>query len=252
MSWDLTDDELRKGVTATVAPPSTVDDLLGDDMWANVFSVWATDLGFQRGDYTASHLFELWTDQRHHAGYDAIRDKYVASGNAYGLDWPSSVVDRFERVDAGMDDQSAALAELGGATVEKLDPYVTAFQADIREIQSSEGSDPQAVGLTRDRIDQAVVDKVNQAALKSLPEAGGVDSFVQFWINRDLLLIGDEHPAAYLDFAKNGGQHGQMYMNAKGGAFSRGTLIVQGISSTNQDAVKAAVRRFSQKKLDFR
>lgn len=252
MSWDLHDEDVRRTLTEGLAPPSNVNDLFADDMWANVFSLWATDLGFQRGDYTASHLFDLWKDHRSNVGYETIRDKYVAPGNPYDLQWPPAVTDRFERTDAGMDDQSGTLAELWNAAVERLDPYQGTFRRDIEEIQSSAASEPVPMALTRDRIDQQVVDSINQSALKSLPEAGGMDSFVEFWMKGDLLLIGEDHPAGYLAFARDGGTQGQIYMNAKGGVFSRGELLVQGVGGGNQDSFKEALRRFSQKKVSFR
>lgn len=249
MSWELQDDEVRKTITEGVAPPSRAEDLLENDSWAGIFSMWATDLGFKHGDYTASRIYEFWRDYRYGTDFATMREKYLAPGNPYGIEWPQNVLDRFERVDAGMEDPAGALAEMRNAAIEKLEPYLSAFGDDIHAIQSTAASEPTGIELTRDRIDQSLVDSINQDALKNAPAAEGLDSFVEFWMRGDLLLIGENHPGAYLDFVKNGGVRGRLYMNSKGGAFSRGEILVQGISSSEYDAFKTAIRRFSQKKV---
>ena len=112
MAWDIRDADTKKLITESVAPPSGVTELFSDDMWAGIYSMWATDVGFSAGYRDAGSLYELWKDFRYNSGYEAIRDKYVVDGNAYRIEWPTSVKDRFDRADAGMDDQAATLNEL--------------------------------------------------------------------------------------------------------------------------------------------
>jgi hypothetical protein len=185
-----------------------------------------------------------------------VQATYVDGGGAAAMAWPASVTDRFARLAAGMeDDGSGALGELWGAAVEKFDDYVPLFLADVNELQSATPSQPTQVELTRSMIDQGIVDSINQAALKSLEGAGGAASFIQYVQVDDLVLIGDDHPPAYTEWVMgHAGGAGQTYMNSKGGLMSRGELLVQGYGSYHEhsDNFKAAIRRFSQKKLSFR
>lgn len=255
MTWNLTDDDTLAALTSTVAPPGDLESLLGDEWWAGVLSMWSTDYGFVSGDYTPSHLFQLWTHVRYSQPWQQVEETFVDADGPMALPWPEGVKQRFARLANGMDDDpSGAMQDLWYVASEWFDGYLPFFFADIAEIQASAVSEPVAVGLTLDSIDRSMVDAINQAALKSLPDAEGVDSFLPYWQLGDLVLLGDDHPSQYLQYVQeNGGGEGQIYMNSKGGFASRGELLVQGHGSHHEhsDDFKTAIRRFSQKKLTF-
>lgn len=230
MVWELKDEELLDRVAATTAPPSSVETLLGDELWSNAFSMWATDLGFQRGDYKASHLHHLWADLSYGTPGETIRAQYVDENGPTALPWQTSVVERFERVANGMDsDFSGALTELRHATIEALEPYVSQFRDDILGIQSQHVSEPTPVPVKMTRPDMSTVDSINQATLKDLPEFGKdrESSTVKFYANGSAVLIGDNHPASYYEYLKATGHTiGTVRMMKRGGAFSPGRVEV--------------------------
>lgn len=230
MVWELKDEDLLGRVAATTAPPSSVDTLLGDELWSNVFSMWATDLGYQRGDYKASLLHHLWADLNYGTPGETIRAQYVDPNGPSALPWQTSVQERFERVANGMDsDFGGALAELRNATIEALEPYVSQFRGDILELQSQHVSEPTPVPVKMIRPDMSTVDSINQTTLKDLPEfsknQGG--STVKFYANSSAVLIGDNHPASYYEYLKATGHTiGTVRMMKRGGAFSPGRVEV--------------------------
>jgi hypothetical protein len=136
------------------------------------------------------------------------------------------------------------LAEIAAQQLDNDDLWFD-FSQDVRDAATSAVSDPQAVTLTRDRMDQAVVDSFNQDALKTLAEGSSID----FWMRDDLLLIGNNQPKPYVEFAKNGGNKGTLKMKAKGGAFSSDEVVVKQEAWLDLAALKEAIRRFSQKKV---
>lgn len=253
MGWNLQDQDVLNTITSGLAPPGDIESLLADDSWANIFSMWATDMGYGGGDYTASTLFALWRDYRYGTDWQTVKATYVDAGGPSAMAWPDSVIQRFDRVVNGMeDDATGAMQELWAAAIEKFDPYVQAFLADINDLQSATPSEPTTVELTLADINRDVVDSINRETLKSIDAASGVDSFVQYWQLGDLVLLGDSHPAQYVAYVQShGGGSGQIYMSSKGGFASRGELLVQGHGSyyEHSDDFKAAIRRFSQKKL---
>jgi len=107
-----------------------------------------------------------------------------------------------------------------------------------------------------------VIDATNQAALKSLPEAEGLDSFVSFVLAGDVVLIGDDHHPAYYEYVEaKGATKGQVYMNKKGTAFSAGELLAGLVSNmpisleagnSAQEALEEAIGRVSKKKVKWR
>jgi hypothetical protein len=263
MVWNLKDDEMRDAITAATAPPRDPEAIFANDFWANAYSVWSTDRGFATGDYAASLLHRVWIDLTHGASGESIRSEYVDPASPSALPWPSSARDRFERVAAGMeDDYSGALGETRAATIEMLGPPVDAFLADVGALQAERASEPTRVELTRDRIDMGVIDATNQAALKSLPEAEGSDSFATFVLAGDVVLIGDDHPSPYYAYVEaKGATKGQIYMNKKGSAFSAGELraalvsnlpISQEAGRSAEDALEEAIGRVSKKKVKWR
>ena len=247
MTWNLTDDDVRKSITDTVAPPSEPADLFADDMWGDIFSRWATDNGFSNGNYDGSHFFDLWRDFHYGTGYEAMRDKYVADGNEYQLEWPYAVNDRFDRADAGMDDQAATLTELWNAAVEKFEPCLTEFFNDINEIQSEAASDPVVQPM---KIDYDMIDRVNGANVKALKEG----QYVMGYLWNTLLVLGDGHPDSLMDYVKSGGVKVRVYMHKKAGPFGPGELrwasvMDRPVPYDETEGIYEAVARFSEKKL---
>lgn len=221
---------MLNSVCAQTAPPADVEAILSDDLWASVFSAWATDLGYQQGDYTASTLHHLWIDLAYGTPGETIYAQYVDPSSGSALPWQTSVFDRFERVANGMDsDYAGALAETRGATTEMLEPYASWFRNDIFELQSQQPSEPTPVGMTLDQIDMGTVDSINQAALKDMPEFdkdpdGGR---VNFYATTDLVLIGDNHPGTYYQYlTEHGYVLGTIMMMRRGSTFSAGRVEV--------------------------
>ncbi|HET6915616.1 MAG TPA: hypothetical protein VFH56_05950 [Acidimicrobiales bacterium] len=233
MAWDLKDDDLLKRIADTTAPPSDLRTILSEELWANAFSMWATDLGYQRGDYGASNLQRVWRDLEYNTSGEQIYNQYVDPAGGSGIQWPSSVPERFERVANGMDsDYSGALAETRAATTEMLERYVTPFRDDIHEIQSANVSEPTPVAVNLTKPDMSVVDRINQAELKDLPEmrssgANLSEAQVKFYANTAAVLIGDNHAASYYEYMDTVGHtFGTVTMIKRGGAFGPGKVEV--------------------------
>jgi len=232
MAWDLKDDELLKRIAERTAPPSDLRAILSDDLWANAFSMWATDLGYQRGDYAASNLHRVWADLEYNTPGETIYKQYVDPSSGSGIQWPTSVLDRFERVANGMDgDYSGALAETRAATTEMLERYVSPFRDDIQAVQSEHVSEPTTKAVNLTQPDMATVDRINQAELKDLPEYKGgqnlTASQVKFYANTGAVLIGDKHAASYYEYMDTvGHSFGTITMIKRGGAFGPGRVEV--------------------------
>ena len=233
MAWELKDEDLLKRVAAATAPPGDLQTLQSDDLWANAFSMWATDLGFQQGDYKASSLLHLWADLTYGAAGETVYAQYVEPSGGAGIQWPSSVLDRFERVANGMDsDYSGALAETRAAATEMLEPYASQFRADVQAIQSEHVSEPTPVPVREAKPDMSAVDRINQMVLKDLPEfrsdkANLSESQVKFYANTEVVLIGNNHPSSYYDYLDAHGHIvGTITMMRRGGAFSPGRMEV--------------------------
>jgi hypothetical protein len=260
MGWKLKDDELLDRVAAATAPPGDLETLLADELWSNVFSIWATDLGFEGGDYNASRLHHLWADLSYGTAPDTIRAQYVDPGGASALPWPASVLERFERADNGMDsDYNGAVTELRHATIEALEPYASKFRDDIKGVQSEHLSQPTLVDVKLTQPDMGLVDRVNQATLKDLPEYNSdhTGATVKWFANSQVVLIGDNHPASYYQYLKaTGHTEGWLMMMKRGSAFKPGRVEVGVIEvykpdgdkdvnkfglSPNQDDIRQAV-----------
>jgi hypothetical protein len=230
MAWDLRDDELLKRIADRTAPPSDLRGILSDETWVNAFSMWATDLGFQRGDYAASALYRLRVDLEHNTAGETIFSQYVDPAAGSGIQWPSSVPERFERVANGMDsDYSGALAETRAAATEMLERYVSPFRDDILQIQSENVSEPTPVPANLAKPDTGSVDRINQAVLKDLPEfrSAGDKARVKVYATTEVVLIGDDHPASYYEYLDATGHTlATITMMRRGGAFGPGKLEV--------------------------
>lgn len=230
MAWELKDEELLSRMTATTAPPGDPQAILSDELWANAFSMWATDLGFNQGDYRASNLHQLWRDLSYGTPGETVYLQYVEPSGQSALQWSSNVVERFERVANGIDsDYSGALTELQHATLEALEPYASQFCHDVHSVQSQHVSDPTPVDVKLAPPDLGTVDRINQMELKDMPEfnkdpAGGT---VRFYANTEVVLIGDNHPgSAYEYLNATGHTIGTVMMMKRGGAFSPGRVEV--------------------------
>lgn len=275
MAWDLKDDDLLKRIADTTAPPSDLPTILSEELWANAFSMWATDLGYQRGDYAASNLQRVWRDLEYNTSGETIYNQYVDPAGGSGIQWPPSVPERFERVANGMDsDYSGALAETRAATTEMLERYVPLFRDDIHEIQSMNVSEPTPVTINLPKIDMAMVDRINQAALKDLPEFKSTQNLpasqVKFYANTGAVLIGDNHAASYYEYMDAVGHtFGTITMMKRGGAFGPGRLevAINGVIEAGgiypgervlygqgdiRDAVTEAIGRVSNKEVKHR
>src|SRR5689334_20283083 len=103
MPWNLQDQEWLARIAAETAPPTDVPTLLSDELWANAFSMWATDLGFTEGDYTPSTLHRLWVDLAYGASGETIYAQYLDPSTGGGQ-WPDALLDRYARAANGMDD----------------------------------------------------------------------------------------------------------------------------------------------------
>jgi hypothetical protein len=261
MTWKLSDSAAIATISGGSELPTDINRILEDAAWNHVFSVWANDTanGAQTGDDQARVWLEFWTDCKK---LDVDLDKkYFSDSATVPVPYDQALMHMW-----GQRKQSpwAIDNQLADIAAQRLDEkYWDDFSDDVREASKTAASDPQAsdpqvsalqVGvpsaprgltLTRDRIDQAVVDDVNQAALKNLAEG----SSIGFLMRGDLLLIGDNHAPTYVEFAKYGGNEGTLKMKAKGGAFSTGEVVVQQESWLDPAALKEAIRRFSQKKV---
>jgi hypothetical protein len=230
MEWDLKDEDLLSRIAATSAPPSDLQAILSDELWANAFSMWATDLGFNQGDYNVGNLYHVWRDLSYGAPGETVYAQYVDPSGPSALQWPSNVVERFERVANGMDsDYSGALAELRYATIETLEPYASQFRDDIHSLQSQHVSEPTLVDVKLSPPDLGMVDGINQMELKDLPEFGkdAAGSKVKVYANTEVVLIGDNHPgSAYEYLNATGHTVGTIVMMKRGGAFSAGRVEV--------------------------
>ena len=232
MAWDLKDDDLLKRIAERTEPPSDLRAILSDEVWANAFSMWATDLGYQRGDYAASNLHRVWRDLEYNTPGETIYNQYVDPSSGSGIQWPTSVLDRFERVSNGMDsDYSGALAETRAATTEMLERYVTPFRDDIQAVQSEHVSEPTPVAINLTKPDMGTIDRVNQMALKDLPEFRNSQNLpasqVKWYATSETVLIGDNHPASYYEYLDATGHHvGTITMMKRGGAFGAGRVEV--------------------------
>ena len=233
MAWELTDQEWLTRIGAETAAPNDVQALLSDDLWANAFSMWATDLGVAQGDYTVSTLHRLWVDLAYGATGEAVYEQYVDPSSGSVVQWPDGLLDRFARGANGMDsDYMGALEETRRVVSDMLEPYVARFCQDVHDLQSENVSEPTPVPAKFITPDEGAVDAINQMVLKELPEfrsdkANMAESQVRFYATSDLVLIGDSHPASYYEYlTARGYTVGTITMMRRGSAFSPGRMEV--------------------------
>ena len=233
MAWDLTDQEWLTRIAAETAPPADVETLLSDELWANAFSMWASDLGFTHGDYRASALHRAWVDLAYGTSGETVYEQHIGPPSGTSVQWPEGLLERFARAANGMDgDYSGALDETRRVVTEMLEAYVSLFGADVHALQSANVSEPTPVATKFIKPDVGAVDRINQAVLKDLPEfrsekANLEDSRVRFYATSDLVLIGDSHPASYYDYLTAVGYTiGTITMMRRGSGFNPGRVEV--------------------------
>jgi hypothetical protein len=233
MAWELKDQEWLTRIAAETAPPNDVHALLSDELWANAFSMWATDLGFAQGDYTVSTLHRVWVDLAYGTPGESIYEQHMDPSSGSVVQWPNALSDRFARAANGMDsDYLGALEETRRVVSEMLEPYVARFCQDVHVLQSENVSEPTPVPAKSIKPDVGAVDGINQMMLKELPEfrsdkANLAESRVNFYATPDVVLIGDSHPASYYEYLNAVGYTiGTITMMRRGSAFNPGRMEV--------------------------
>lgn len=110
---------------------------------------------------------------------------------------------------------------------------------------------PQKVEMSRDRVDMAVVDAMNEQSLKDLDEGFSTG----FWQLGDLVIIAwtgptDDQP--YVPWIRSQVEcSGIITMKKKGGAFSPGTLTVTNQGLSDRRLFEAALARVTKKKIEY-
>jgi hypothetical protein len=273
VEWrDLGDAEMVEALQSS-APPETIALCEKDPTW------WATFDFYARNNYADEAVDFLAAVRAFKASPDttkaeAIYRQFVAAGaerqvNLYAESY-EPLKEAFESgaglssVDMFDDAYEEVLSTLG------MDKYLTFVNA-ARKVRAELAVDEDAeegdapievsgpVGVTsskdsnfsRDDIDMAVVDKFNELALKDLQEGFSVN----FYQLDDLVIIQaplptDDQPYMKWIRSQPGRTQGStITMTAKGGAFSTGSVKVEG--ATDRNAVKAAIGRVSKKKVVF-
>jgi hypothetical protein len=269
MTWDLSDTEAIATITAWDHPPYNMNEMLADAAWAHVFDVWANDRA-QTATGDTRVWCQFYTDCKKPLEYDELETKYFSEDATETLPYDQMLrrtwfdrdkspyliqsqlahiaAQHFDAEDLGEFDLWEDIRDVAKTAVS--DPQALADAVEEAEFQATTVSSPQKVALTRDRIDQAVVDATNQDALKNLqPKTNPIS----FRMAGDLLLIGDNHQRPYVEFAqKNGGNDkGRLAMKSKGGAFGPGEVLVQRAPWLVEAELEAAIKRLSQKNVTF-
>lgn len=224
--------------------PNSIDRVMQDGNWQAIFIRWLDDTATTNSDYIFScNVAKFWSQLDNGMSFDNMRELYCEPMSSEYIEFPADARKMFDEVIDGLYDDGEARSSLRAYCSQWLEviyPYFTDF---LRQNQWA----PQAATLTRDRIDDAVVDNVNQATLKGMREPGQA---ADFWQTGDLVLIGGGHAASYYQFVTDsGGVQGQIEIVSRGSAFSSGEIRVTGC--TDQARFKQAVRRFSDKKITY-
>ena len=110
---------------------------------------------------------------------------------------------------------------------------------------------PEKVEMSRDRVDMAVVDAMNEQSLKDLDEGYSAN----FWQLGDLVIVAwtgptDDQP--YVPWIKTQVERaGTITMKKKGGAFSPGALTVSNQGVSDRRLFEAALARVTKKKIEY-
>ncbi len=173
-------------------------------------------------------------------------------GGYLAIDWDAlGIAHMFAAYEAEMGHADAirrrATIEISEVLLRILQPYFDAWEF------SRTVEDPTAQAVTVADIDWAIVRSWNEALLKDLPEGESL----KYWQVPEGLIIGDQQSLAWRQAAERqngaeptGENHtGWIEMVEKGGRLSPGALLVNG--ACDQVALKASLREFTRKKVDF-
>lgn len=246
--------------------PSTLEACQRDEQWWKIFKFIAKE------NYCSENVeFLDQVNEYKRAGNltmaGEIYNRYIKSGAEKEVNLPSHVQRPLEEIFgegdgvlAGPDTFDAAYDEI--RKLFERDTYATYSRKwdalrdellleDMPDDAPKVIGDPVTNAMTRDQVDMSIVDNFNQAALKDLQEGFSTN----FWQLNDLVIIdagmGTDQPYVKWLLDQPGVTRGSnVTMTAKGGAFSSGTVTVEG--ATDQAAFKAAVARVSKKKVVFK
>jgi hypothetical protein len=252
----------------STAVPATVPECQRDQQWWEIFGLYAAaNLADESVDFlnAVDEFKRLNSMDKAQEIYDqfvstsAPRQVNLYSGNLTPLQ------DVFEVEDAplgSLDMFDAAYAEiqqlLEQDTYKKYKIVAENVSTELRK-EAEEGGEhlaprtiglPQQVKLTREMIQDEIVDGINEVALKDLQK--GIS--LNFWQIEDLVVLHapylNDESQPYLSWARANSDHaGTITMKEKGGAFGAGSISVRG--ATDQATFKAAIARISKKKVVF-
>lgn len=250
-------------------PPASVAECQRSPEWWGIFSAFAASVfcdenidflnavdEFKRSNNMdkAREIYEQFVST------SAPRQVNLYSGNLNPLQ------DAFEGQDnplGSLDMFDGAYAEIQNMldqdTYKKFLPVAESVSVELRAEAEDAGESlpprdigrPEQVELTRDMVQDEIVDSINQVALKDLP----VGFSLNFWQIQDLVVLQgpmSDEAQPYLKWARehaDSGRAGMITMKEKGGAFSAGSISVSG--ATDREAFKAAIARVSKKKVIF-
>jgi hypothetical protein len=243
MPWNADQESLQ--FLAGAGQPPDIASIMGDPMWAQTFYRWADDHSLQVQDIDLQSYAEFVAFSHQGWTITQLYERFGARDGFSRIDrWGAELLSDFGFAAHDGQDTVNAMPRLWENATEYLAQYRDAFAADV---DANVGvSDPtMADHIDPNDFDQSVIDGVNEYNLKNLDE-GGVISFFQA---RDLVLIGDGFPMEYVRYAANAGTGGTITMESRGSFGSTGEILVEG--SSDPDSFKAAVRRFSKKKITF-
>jgi hypothetical protein len=252
MGWD-TNEVVTNALAQLGAPPQTLDELVKSSDWNWFLRTWAQDQGDNTVHAGSNFLSELWNNM----DWQYLEQMYVQDGATMRFEALSpELAERVHNLanDMAWDDSDERLRqEAYDFTYALVDQWTSTFLADIQELQSAGEtvSGLQAPGLTRDRIDRAVVDNYNDQVLKGM-DKGDWTTFEQ---SGDIVFL---EPAAFDSFApgyrawitsQDDYRTGNLGMVQKGRGLDPGELKVVGTRDT--DDFKRALRAVTKKKLTF-
>jgi hypothetical protein len=252
MAWTVTDVATVVSLREAGEPPTDLGTFFADPTWYWAWQLWAGEQA-QDGDdvpwNAGAFLAAL-------ASGDAVADTaatFVGDGAPNRVQLPVGLEIRVDRLLRGEPDEDAdALRDsVWDAVSNTVFGYLGAFVADLREVQANTQleaqQDVEGSGITRDHVVESEVDERNQYFLKDLDEGTSIG----FCQSGDLVLIGQGHHPLYYAWVRSqpDATEGSITMEEKGSGFSTGSISVTGYG--DPDAFKAAIRRFSKKKIDF-
>ena len=270
--WKAQADEATLQTLRTETPPDKFADCYASADWYPIYSVYA------RANFVNENLeFLEQVDEFVRTGDEAlarrIYDEYVPLGapnqvnlydanrdaldQTFGDDDPALTRDMF-------DDSYAEIQNLiDSDSYNRFKQHLLSIRKQLQDEHQAATEEtepepprpsvigaPQKVQLTRDKVDDAVVDKWNQQTLKAMGE-GDVTSFYEI---DDLIIIDADHDEGvqpYVAWAKeeDASTEGTVTMVKKGGVFDPGSILAKGVR--DKDNFEAAIARVSKKKVTY-